>query len=134
MNRLIEMIKIYKLDGNYIKYLNYLKRQALIILDDFSLQPMNQDVKLALLQIMEDRYAKIVIIVTFKLPIWRWYEYINEPTLADDVMNRMTANAHRIKLKEESRRNKKIIPQKPLHNVSLKYKSSYNYCSLIRWV
>lgn len=107
MNRLIEKITISKLDGTYIKYLNYLERQTLIILDDFGLQPLNQDVKLALLQILEDRYAKRAIIVTSQLPVSKWYEYINEPTLADAIMDRMTANAHRVELKGESRRNKK---------------------------
>ena len=40
MNRLIEKITSSKLDGTYIKYLNYLVRQTLIILDDFVLQPV----------------------------------------------------------------------------------------------
>ena len=69
MNRLIEKITISKLDGTYIKYLNFLERQTLIILDDFGLQPLNQDVKLALLQILEDRYAKRAVIVTSQLPV-----------------------------------------------------------------
>ena len=69
MNRLIEKITSSKLDGTYIKYLNYLERQTLIILDDFGLQPLNQNVKLALLQILEDRYAKRAVIVTSQLPV-----------------------------------------------------------------
>ena len=64
--------------------------------------------KLALLQIMEDRYAKKSLIVTSQLPVANWYEYLNEePTLADAIMDRMTAKSHRIELKGESRRKKK---------------------------
>ncbi len=107
MNRLIEKISLSKLDGTYIKFLNYLERQTLIILDDFGLQALTQDVKLALLQILEDRYAKRAVIITSQLPVSKWYEYINEPTLADAIMDRMTANVHRIELKGESRRNQK---------------------------
>ncbi|HTN06293.1 ATP-binding protein, partial [Agriterribacter sp.] len=33
--------------------------------------------------------------------------YINDPTLADAIMDRMTANANRIELKGESLRRKK---------------------------
>lgn len=106
MNRLIEKITLAKLDGTYIKYLNHLERQNLIILDDFGLQPLHQDVKLALLQILEDRYAKRALIITSQLPVSKWYEYINEPTLADAIMDRMTAHVHRIELKGESRRRK----------------------------
>ena len=109
MNRLIEKITLSKLDGTYIKYLNYLERQTLIILDDFGLQSLHQDVKLALLQILEDRYAKRSVIITSQLPVSKWYEYINEPTLADAIMDRMTAHVHRIELKGESRRKKKNI-------------------------
>jgi DNA replication protein DnaC len=111
MNRLIEKITLSKLDGTYIKYLNYLERQTLIILDDFGLQSLNQDVKLALLQILEDRYAKRAVIITSQLPVAKWYEYINEPTLADAIMDRMTAYVHRIELKGESRRKKKNISE-----------------------
>ena len=111
MNRLIEKITLSKLDGTYIKYLNYLERQTLIILDDFGLQSLNQDVKLALLQILEDRYAKRAVIITSQLPVSKWYEYINEPTLADAIMDRMTAYVHRIELKGESRRKKKNISE-----------------------
>lgn len=108
MNRLIEKITLSKLDGTYIKYLNYLERQSLIILDDFGLQSLTQDVKLALLQILEDRYAKRSIIITSQLPVSKWYEYINEATLADAILDRMTAQVHRIELKGESRRKAKI--------------------------
>lgn len=58
MNRLVEKVTLAKLDGTYIKLLNHLERQTLIILDDFGLQTLTQDIKLALLQIMEDRYAR----------------------------------------------------------------------------
>ena len=39
------------------------------------------------------------------------YEYINEPTLADAIMDRLTAQVHRIELKGESRRKKKNIQE-----------------------
>jgi DNA replication protein DnaC len=110
MNRLIEKITIAKLDGSYIKFLNYLERQTLIILDDFGMQTLTQEVKLALLQILEDRYAKRSVIITSQLPVSKFYDYLNEPTLADAIMDRMTANAHRLELKGESRRKTKNKP------------------------
>ncbi len=106
MNRLIEKVSLSKLDGSYIKLLNHLERQTLIILDDFGLQPLSQEIRLTLLQLLEDRYGKKSIIVTSQLPVSKWYEYINEPTLADAIMDRLTANAIRIELKGESLRRK----------------------------
>ena len=107
MNRLIEKVTLSKLDGSYIKMLNHLEKQTLIILDDFGLQPLTQEIRLTLLQLLEDRYGKKSIIITSQLPVAKWYEYINDPTLADAIMDRMTANANRIELKGESLRRKK---------------------------
>jgi DNA replication protein DnaC len=107
MNRLIEKVTLSKLDGSYIKLLNHLERQTLIVLDDFGLAPMTQEIRLTILQLLEDRYGKKSIIITSQLPVAKWYEYINDPTLADAIMDRMTANAIRIELKGESLRRKK---------------------------
>ena len=107
MNRLIEKVTLSKLDGSYIKMLNHLERQTLIILDDFGLTPMTQEIRLTLLQLLEDRYGKKSIIVTSQLPVSKWHEYLNDHTLADAILDRMTANAHRIELKGESMRRKK---------------------------
>jgi DNA replication protein DnaC len=107
MNRLIEKVTLSKLDGSYIKLLNHLELQTLIILDDFGLQPLTQDLRLTLLQLLEDRYGKKSIIITSQLPVSKWYENISDPTLADAIMDRMTANANRIELKGESLRRKK---------------------------
>ena len=43
---------------------------------------------------------------TSQLPIAKWYDYIKEPTLADAIMDRLTANARRIELKGQSLRRK----------------------------
>jgi DNA replication protein DnaC len=45
--------------------------------------------------------------ITSQLPVAKWYDYINEPTIADAIMDRLTASAHRIELKGESLRRKK---------------------------
>lgn len=107
MNRLIEKITLAKLDGSYIKVLNHFERVPLIILDDFGLQPLDQTMRVALLQVLEDRYAKKSVIITSQLPVAKWHTYINEPTLADAILDRLTAKSQRIELKGESMRRKK---------------------------
>jgi DNA replication protein DnaC len=37
----------------------------------------------------------------------KWHQYLDEPTLADAIMDRLTGSAHRIELKGESLRKKK---------------------------
>ena len=107
MNRLIEALVAARLDGTYIRWLNMIAKTPLLIIDDFGLQPLNPDIRLSLLQILEDRFAKGATIVTSQLPVNKWYEYINEPTLADAICDRLTANAHKIELKGDSLRSKK---------------------------
>jgi DNA replication protein DnaC len=107
MNRFIEKVTLAKLDGTYIKLLNYLERQTLIILDDFGLQPLTLEMKLALLQVIEERHGKRSTIITSQLPVASWHQYLNEPTVADAIMDRLTAREHRIELQGESMRRKK---------------------------
>lgn len=109
LNRLCEQIAIAKTDGTLIKWLNILNRAKLIILDDFGLQPISQAVKLVLLQILEDRYEQSATIICSQLPVAKWYEYLEEPTIADAILDRIIPRAHRIELKGKSRR-KKLNP------------------------
>ena len=106
MTRFLEKINQAKLDGTFVKLLNQIQKVQLLILDDFGLQPMDNNIKLALLQMLEDRYGTRSTIITSQLPISSWYEYLDEPTLADAIMDRLSANAHRLDLKGESLRNK----------------------------
>jgi DNA replication protein DnaC len=104
LNRLSEQIAIAKTDGTLIKWLNLLKKAQLIILDDFGLQSITQPIKLILLQILEDRYEESSTIICSQLPVAKWYEYLDEPTLADAILDRIIPRAHRIELKGKSRR------------------------------
>ncbi|WP_026752096.1 ATP-binding protein, partial [Sediminibacterium sp. C3] len=108
MNRMIEALAAARIDGTYVRWLNMIAKTPLLIIDDFGLQPLSPDMRLSLLQILEDRFAKGSTIITSQLPVKKWYEYINEPTLADAICDRLTANAHKIELKGESLRSKKL--------------------------
>ncbi len=104
MNRLSEQIAVAQVDGTFIKWMNRVQKAALIIIDDFGLQPLTQQVKLALLQVLEDRYNLASTIICSQIPSAKWYEYIDDPTLADAIMDRLTAKASKIELKGKSLR------------------------------
>jgi DNA replication protein DnaC len=104
MNRLCEQLAVAKIEGTYIKWMNRIARARLIIIDDFGLQPLSHDVKLAILQILEDRYGKHATIIASQLPVKSWYEYLEDATIADAIMDRLTAKASRIELKGKSLR------------------------------
>lgn len=104
MNRFIEQLTLVRLDGTWLKLLNRIEKIPVLILDDFGLQPLQGEVRLALLQILEDRYARKATIIASQLPVGRWYEYLKDATLADAILDRLTARANRIELKGKSLR------------------------------
>jgi len=107
MNRFLDKISMSKLDGTYIKLLNQIEKTHLIILDDFGLYPLDNITRLALLQILEDRYGKKSVIITSQLPVNTWYNFFGDSTIADAIMDRLAVNAHHFELKGESLRKKK---------------------------
>ena len=107
INRFLEKISASKLDGTFIKLLNQIEKTHLLILDDFGLHPLDGITRLALLQMLEDRYGKKSVIITSQLPVAKWHEYIGETTIADASMDRLAVNAHRFDLKGDSLRKKK---------------------------
>ena len=79
----------------------------LLVIDDFGLVPMGDDVKRDPLEIFDDRFEKSSTIVTSQLPVERWHTRLNDPTLADAILDRLVHNARRLKLKGESLRRRK---------------------------
>jgi DNA replication protein DnaC len=106
MNRFLELVAQTKLDGTFIKLLNRIERTQVLIFDDFGITPLDGITRLALLQILEDRYGRKPTIVTSQLPVVKWFDFIGEPTIADGIMDRLAGNAHRINLEGDSLRGK----------------------------
>ena len=104
--RLFAQLKMAKADGSSIKELMKIERQDLLILDDFGIQPFDQQSRASLLDIIEDRHGKRSTIITAQVPVKQWYDLIGEKTVADAIMDRIVHNAQRIELAGESLRRK----------------------------
>jgi len=102
--RLLDELRIARGDGSYSKVLRQLARLDLLILDDFSLKPLSQNERHDLLEVIEDRHGAHSTIITSQLPISSWHAYLNEPTVADALLDRLLASAHRLELKGDSLR------------------------------
>ena len=103
-SRLLEAMTIAHGDGSYSKQLRQLAKVDLLILDDWGLEPLGQSQRNDLLEIMDDRHNQSSTIVTSQLPVSKWHDSIGDATLADAILDRLTHNAHRLKLKGESMR------------------------------
>ncbi len=107
--KLFSKLKMAKADGSYLKELSKIERQNLLILDDFGLQPLDSQNRIALLEMIEDRNNKGSVIVTSQVPVQSWYDTIGEKTIADAILDRLIHGANRIDLKGESMRRKRIL-------------------------
>ncbi len=106
--KLFAKMKIAKADGSYLKELAKIERQHLLLIDDFGLQPLDAQCRSALLEIIEDRHGKSSTIITSQVPVNMWHEIIGEQTIADAILDRIVHDSHRIEMKGESLRKKRL--------------------------
>lgn len=92
-----------------IAFFKQLARVKLLVLDDFGLIPLADETKRDLLEIIDDRYNKASTLITSQLPVEKWHVYLNDPTLADAILDRLIHNAYRINLKGASMRAKQSV-------------------------
>jgi len=102
--RLLHDVSVAKADGSYQKLMSSLAKIDLLILDDWGMSPLTSEHKRDLLEILEDRHGLRSSILTSQLPVESWHDYLNDPTVADAILDRLVHNAYRISLKGESMR------------------------------
>ena len=107
MQKLFQKLRIAKAEGTYIKELSRIEKQDLLILDDFGIHPIDATIRLELLEIIEDRHGKKSTLISSQLPVTKWYELFEDPTIADALMDRILYNTLRLDLKGESLRKKR---------------------------
>jgi DNA replication protein DnaC len=105
--KLFATLRMSKADESYLKLIKRIERQDVIIIDDFGMQPLDNTIRMMLLEIIEDRHQAKSTIIASQLPIEKWYDVIGESTVADAILDRLVHTAHRIELSGESMRKKK---------------------------
>lgn len=114
--KLFAKLKMAKADGSYLKEIAKIERQDLLILDDFGIQPFDAQSRAALMEIIEDRHGKTSLIITSQVPVSKWHEIIGEKTIADAILDRIIHDAHRLELKGESLRKKRVANKELITN------------------
>jgi DNA replication protein DnaC len=103
-SRLFEELALARADGSYVRVLERLARVDVLVIDDWGLKPAAEAERHDLLEVIDDRYGVRSTIVTSQVPTAKWHEYLNEPTIADAILDRLLHNAHKVVLKGPSRR------------------------------
>jgi DNA replication protein DnaC len=103
-NKLMDKLRYAKADGSYRKEIAKIQKQELLIIDDFGLKSLDEQTRMFLLEIIDDRHGLRSTIITSQLPVNQWYDIIGEPTIADAIMDRIVHGAYRLKMEGESMR------------------------------
>jgi DNA replication protein DnaC len=108
--RLWHELRVTKADGTYTKWLAQIAKVNVLILDDWGLDKLDDERRRDLLEILDDRYEQGSTVITSQLPITHWYEYLNDATIADAILDRLLHQSIRLELKGESLRKTKKTP------------------------
>ncbi|MFC1877542.1 IS21-like element helper ATPase IstB [Thermodesulfobacteriota bacterium] len=105
--RLLHDLSIAKADGRYDKLMTAISRTDLLVLDDWGLDKFVKEQRHDLLEILEDRHGIRSTLVTSQVPVKHWHDVIDDPTLADAILDRLVHNAYKLTLSGESMRKKR---------------------------
>ena len=88
MSQYLEELNLARATSSYLKYLKKLARPQLLIFDDFGLRKLSTDQANDLCDLLKARIEKSTIITT-QLPIKNWQEAIEDPVIADTIIDRV---------------------------------------------
>ena len=109
--RLLEEMRIAHADGSFSRKLQALAKLDLLIIDDWGLASPTANERADLMEIIDDRAGSRSTLITSQLPVEHWHEYLNDPTLADAILDRIVHRSHRLSLQGESLRKPAISEQ-----------------------
>ncbi len=97
--RLFDELQVAHGDGSFGRRLIQLAKLDLLVIDDFAISPMGPAERNDLLELLDDRIGSRSTLITSQLPVKAWHTYLNDPTLADAILDRVVHSSHKIELK-----------------------------------
>ena len=97
--RLFDELQVAHGDGSFARRLAQLAKLDLLVIDDFAILPMGAAERNDLLELLDDRIGTRSTLITSQLPVKAWHTYLNAPTLADAILDRVVHSSHKIELK-----------------------------------
>ena len=102
--RLFDELQVAHGDGSFARRLAHLARLDLFVIDDFAISPIGAPEHNDLLEVLDDRVGTRSTLITSQLPVKAWHTYLDSPTLADAILDRIVHSSHKIELKGKSLR------------------------------
>src|SRR5690554_6356605 len=107
LQKLLMKTKMARIEGTIHRMFTKLSKTDLLIIDDFGLTRLEQQQRMDIMEIIEDRHARNSLIITSQLPVASWYDIIGDDTIADAILDRLVHTAYRIELSGDSLRKKR---------------------------
>ena len=102
--RLLQELRVAHGDGSFSRRLAALARIDVLVLDDFAGAPMEAGERNDLLELLDDRVGAKATLITSQLAVKAWHAWLDDPTVADAILDRIVHSSHRIALKGASLR------------------------------
>ena len=97
--RLFDEMQVAHGDGSFARRLAQLAWLDLLVIDDFAISPIGAAERNDSLELLDDRISTRSTLITSQLPVKAWHTYLNDPTLADAILDRVVHSSHKIELK-----------------------------------
>ena len=111
--RLFDELHVAHGDGSFARRLTQLAKLDVLVIDDFAISPMGAAERNDLLEVLDDRVGTKSTLITSQLPVKAWHTYLDDPTLADAILDRIVHSSHRINLKGGTLRDNKRASKAP---------------------
>ena len=98
------MVKLAKGDGSYPKLRRQFETVDLLVLDEWLRDPLSTYEAREMLDLLDGRFRKASCLFATQIPVEQWHPQIQDPTLADAILDRIVHDAMKLSLSGESMR------------------------------
>jgi DNA replication protein DnaC len=111
---LLMELKLAQVDGSFPKLRKHLATFDLILLDEWLRDALSPNEAREILDFLDDRYRTASCLFATQFPVNQWHPQIQDPTLADAILDRIVHDSLRLTLKGESMRKLTSSLQPPI--------------------
>lgn len=106
-----------KNENRYAKFMSGLQNTRLLILDDIGLKSYTLEESRDILEITENRYNKVSLILAGQIAHTKWYDLFPDPTIADAIMDRIIHNSYILAL-DSKKSMREVMAEKIIGSLS----------------
>lgn len=97
-------LRLARADGSYPKLRKQFALYTVLVLDEWLRDPLSLVDAREILDLLDERFRKTSCLFVTQVPVSQWHPQIQDPTLADAILDRIVHDSLRLSLKGESMR------------------------------